>query len=183
MNKKDRFVKISEFVPNLIVSLQYATKENITGQVIYPFKEAYLRQGTAEKLLFTQEKLQKTGHQLIIWDAFRPVYAQFLLWQAVPEATFVADPRSGYSNHSKGNTLDVTLADHAGHLLPMPTGFDAITQKANRAYEGISKEAKENALYLEEAMCTAGFTGYFHEWWHYEDTEVYPVEHQFLPAE
>lgn len=181
MNKK-AFVNIEEFVPNCIVDLRYATKNNFTGKEIYNFHNAYVRLGTAQKLKKVQNELDGEGYILVILDAYRPVAAQFVLWEAVPDPTFVADPFAGFSNHSRGNTVDITLANENGIFLEMPTAYDAITPLASRAYEGITDVAKQNALFLEEVMYAHGFTGYFHEWWHYEDAETYPVEHNFLPS-
>lgn len=179
--QKDMFVNIKEMVPDCIIDLRYATKNNFTGKVIYTFHDAYVRLGTAEKLKVVQRELSKKGYTLVILDAYRPITAQFALWEVVPDPTFVADPFAGFSNHSRGNTVDVTLADTDGTFLEMPTAFDAITPLASRAYEGITARAKQNALLLEEVMYKNGFTGYFHEWWHYEDEDTYPVEHDFLP--
>lgn len=180
--EKEAFVDIKQVVLDCIVDLRYATKNNFTRNVIYPFQTAYVRLGTAEKLAKVQQTLSKNGYSLVVWDAYRPVSAQFALWACVPDPTFVADPTTGFSNHSRGNTVDITLADKNGVLLEMPTMFDAITPLASRAYEGITSTAKSNAMLLERVMCMHGFTGYFHEWWHYEDVEEYPVEHTFLPS-
>lgn len=56
------------------------------------------------------------GYCLKIWDAYRPVRAQFRLWEVCPNPVYVANPNTGDSSHSKGNTVDVTLvrADGGG---------------------------------------------------------------------
>ena len=87
----------------------------------------------------------------------------------------------GFSSHSRGNTLDVTLVDENGVELEMPTGFDDFSAKADRDYSDCTAAAANNADILEILMEKHGFTGYAGEWWHYSDTMSYPVEREFEP--
>jgi D-alanyl-D-alanine dipeptidase len=165
------------------VELRYATEDNFTGERIYPFADAYLRYGTVKKLLLAQDTLRAKGLGLKLWDAFRPVSAQFTLWEVCPDPRYVADPRTGFSSHSRGNTVDITLVDAMGQELPMPTGFDDFSALADRNYSDCPEEAAQNALLLQSVMEEAGFTGYFGEWWHFSDTDAYTVEQTFEPLE
>ena len=74
-------VLVTDYVPGIQVDLKYAGEDNFTGQVIYDFSEAYLRYSTIQKLAAVQEILSAEGYSLLIWDAFRPVEAQFRLWE------------------------------------------------------------------------------------------------------
>ena len=71
--------------------------------------------------------------------------------------------------------------DEAGRELEMPTAFDDFTAKANRDYSDCSETAAENARLLERMMEKHGFSGYFGEWWHFTDTQDYPVDKVFEP--
>ena len=175
------FVRVKDYIPNLYEQLRYATTNNITGTIIYDFDEAYLRYGTVKKLEEANAKLNQQGYALKIWDAFRPVSAQFDLWEAMPDATYIANPNTGYSDHSRGNCIDLTLVDLAGNDVPMPTDFDDFSSLADRDYSDVSPEAAANAQILEEAMVSAGFTPYSAEWWHFTDETDYPVEEDFDP--
>lgn len=175
------FVKISDYVPNLYQELFYATEQNFTGQVIYGFEDVYLRYGTVKKLMAVSEDLAQLGLYLKIWDGFRPVSAQFKLWEVCPDPTYVANPNVGYSSHSRGNTVDLTLVDGNGVELEMPTGFDDFSAKADRNYSDCSETAAGNAQLLQLLMEKHGFSGYFGEWWHFSDTVSYPVEERFEP--
>lgn len=177
----EAFVKVSSYIPTLRQELFYATANNFTGQVIYDFEDAYLRYGTVKKLIAVSEDLAELGLYLKIWDGFRPVSAQFKLWEVCPDSTYVANPNVGYSSHSRGNTVDVTLVDANGQELEMPTGFDDFSSKADRDYSDCSEVSASNAKLLEILMEKHGFTGYFGEWWHYSDTVRYPVETEFEP--
>lgn len=175
------FVRVLDYIPNARQELKYATEDNFTGKVIYDFRDAYLRYGTVKKLKAVSADLAEMGIYLKIWDGFRPVSAQFALWEACPDPAYVADPNTGHSSHSRGNTVDVTIVDAEGKEFPMPTGFDDFSAKADRDYADCSEEARNNAMILELLMEKHGFTGYRKEWWHFTDTDSYPAEETFIP--
>lgn len=176
------FVRVLDYLPSASQELMYATNRNFTGQVIYDFSDAYLRYGTVKKLASVSDDLAELGLALKIWDGFRPVSAQRKLWEVCPDPSFVANPNTGFSSHSRGNTADLTLVDAAGNELEMPTGFDDFSSKADRNYSDCSKEAASHAQLLEILMEKHGFKGYSKEWWHYTDTDEYPVEEHFSPS-
>lgn len=178
---EDVFVRVLDYIPTALQELKYATADNFTGQVIYSFEDAYLRYGTVKKLMLVSRDLEELGLALKIWDGFRPVSAQFTLWEVYPDPTYVANPNKGYSSHSRGNTVDLTLVDADGQELEMPTGFDDFSARADRNYSDCSETAENNAKILEILMEKHGFKGYFGEWWHFSDTTDYPVEAVFEP--
>lgn len=177
------FVCIAEYISNVKIALPYASENNFTGKRIYDFSDAYLRYGTVKKLQKVSEELEQNGLGLIIWDGFRPVSAQAMLWEACPDPTFVSNPLTGNRSHCRGNTVDVSLYDLAtGEAVPVPTEFDDFTAAADRDYSDCSAEAAANAILLEEIMEKCGFAPYSAEWWHFTDTINYPVEESFDPA-
>ena len=175
------FVAVSDYIPGIRVDLRYATDENFTGQTIYDFTDAWLRRGTVQKLAAAQEALAEEGYGLLIWDAFRPAAAQFRLWEVCPDPVYVANPERGFSAHSRGNTVDVTLVTPAGETVEMPTGFDDFTALADREYSDVPEPAASHARLLEDVMTDCGFRPYQGEWWHFTDTDDYPVEETFTP--
>lgn len=176
------FVRILDYIPTARQELKYATEDNFTGTVIYDFHDAYLRYGTVKKLMAVSADLAEMGIYLKIWDGFRPVSAQFKLWEVCSDNTYVADPNTGFSSHSRGNTVDLTIVDGEGKEFPMPTGFDDFSARADRDYADCSEEERNNAVILEILMEKHGFRGYAGEWWHYSDTDAYPVEEGFRPS-
>lgn len=175
-------VAVADYLPEVSVDLKYTGTENFTGQKIYDFSTAYLRYGTVAKLAEVQKDLQELGYSLKIWDAFRPVSAQHRLWEVCPDRRYVANPNTGFSDHSRGNTVDVTLVDSTGREVEMPTGFDDFTKKADRDYRDCTRTAADNALILQVLMEKHGFIGYQNEWWHFTDAVTYPVEETFSPG-
>lgn len=174
------FVKVTDYLPDVVIDLAYATDENFTGKVIYDFSDCYLRYGTVKKLMQVQEKVKESGFRLKIWDGFRPFSAQEKLWQICPDPTYVSNPATGSNSHCKGNTVDITLVYMDGAEVEMPTGFDDFSTLADRDYSDCPAEAGKNAEFLENIMEEAGFKPYFGEWWHFSDTTDYPVEREFL---
>lgn len=177
----DAFVRVLDYLPTARQMLFYATQDNFTGQRIYDFYDVYLRYGTVKKLQTVAEILQEQGLYLKFWDGFRPVRAQFRLWEVCPDSNFVANPNVGYSSHSRGNTVDLTLVDGEGKELEMPTGFDDFSARADRDYTDCTEIQAANARLLERVMEENGFSGYYGEWWHFTDTVDYPVELEYEP--
>lgn len=175
------FVRVLDYIPAARQELLYATDRNFTGEVIYDFHDAYLRYGTVKKLMAVSADLAELGMYLKIWDGFRPVSAQYKLWEVCPDSSYVANPETGFSSHSRGNTVDLTLVDKNGAEFPMPTGFDDFSAKADRDCADCTEEERNNAVILELIMEKHGFTGYRREWWHYSDTDSYPVDEGFQP--
>ncbi|MDO5399782.1 MAG: M15 family metallopeptidase [Eubacteriales bacterium] len=180
--RDSNFVRVSDFIPNITVDLRYATGDNFTGEVIYSFQDAYLRYGTVKKLMEVSRVLSQQGLYLKIWDAFRPYSAQWKLWEVCPDSTYVSNPETGSSSHCRGRSVDVTLVDSQGQELEMPSQYDDFSALADRDYSDCSAEAAQNAMLLQEAMERFGFTGYQKEWWHFSDTDEYPVDESFDPA-
>lgn len=167
------FVKITDYIPDIVVDLKYATADNFTGTIIYDFKDAYLRYGTVKKLAVAQEKFKSMGYYIKIWDAYRPFAAQEKLWQVCPNPRYVANPANGMKTHNLGGTIDMTLVTFAGNEVEMPTTFDDFSLKADRDYSDVSETAAENARMMEGVMTECGFRGYAGEWWDYSDTTAY----------
>ena len=90
------FVRVRDYLPDVLQELPYAGTENFTGHRIYEFTEVFLRYGTVKKLQAVCAELAGQGLTLKIWDGFRPVSAQFRLWEVCPDDTYVASaPTAG----------------------------------------------------------------------------------------
>ncbi len=162
-------VEVRDLDPDLEVELKYATEDNFTGRRLYPVEVCLLRRETAEKLAAANAEFVAGGYRLKIWDAYRPLSVQEVLWEHKPDPVYVADPETG-SNHNRGAAVDVTLVDEEGREIKMPTGFDVFTEEASRSYPDMPREARENMDYLTEVMIRHGFTPIESEWWHFNDT-------------
>lgn len=179
----DDFVRVLDYIPNAAQNLRYAGIDNFTGKVIYRFQDAYLRYGTVKKLADVAAELEKLGYGLLIWDGYRPVSAQRTLFETFPDPDYVSPPGVGEQSHCRGKAIDLTLYRlDTGTELLMPSEFDDFSAFADRDYGEVSAEAAANATLLQTVMERHGFTGYSKEWWHFTDTNDYPVEEYFDPA-
>lgn len=181
-SKNNLLVRVADYIPDIVVELRYASENNYTGKAVYDFQDAYLRYGTVQKLLKVQEQLRKQGYSLKIWDAFRPIGAQYILWEAHPDETYVNNPDKDPSAHTQGDTVDVTLVDAQGNELDMPSDYDVFSTQGDRDYTDCTPEQKSNALILQNAMKNAGFSAYYAEWWHFSDKDSYSDNTAFDPA-
>ncbi len=172
----NELVRVSDYIADAEIDIKYATADNFTKGKIYDFDDAYLRYGTVMKLRKAAEVLREQGYRIVIWDGYRPQSAQFVLFENTPDPTYVSDPNKGFSSHSSGGTVDITLVKLDGSSVEMPSGFDEFSDKANRNYDDVSKIAAQNSKLLEKAMQDAGFKGYSAEWWHYSDTDSYEFD-------
>ena len=172
----NELVRVTDYITDAKIDIKYATSDNFTGGKIYDFDDAYLRYGTVMKLKKAADALRTQGYRIVIWDGFRPQSAQFTLFENAPDPTYVSDPNKGFSSHSSGGTVDITLANADGVLLEMPSGFDEFSAKGDRNYDDVSETAGNNSKLLEKAMTDAGFKGYSKEWWHYSDTDSYEYD-------
>ena len=175
-------VRVADFIPSIQELLIYATEENFTEVQIYDFYNAYLRYGTVKKLAAVCDELETLGLGILIWDGFRPVSAQAALWEICPDPRYVSNPVTGTRAHCRGNAVDLTLIDlETGERCLMPTDFDVFSDLADRDYSDCDPEAAANARLLETIMEKHGFKPYRAEWWHFTDTDSYPVEEEFEP--
>ena len=112
--------------------------------------------------------LRRYQYGLKIWDAYRPVAVQAMLWQASHNSDYVANPEIGAGSlHSWGIAVDATLVDSRIRDVRMPTDFDDFTPAAMLPYMGSSLEVRRNLRLLRYAMHQAGFCGLRTEWWHF----------------
>lgn len=167
----DPLIDVQVLIPDAVLDIRYATRNNLTGAPLYPFAAAFLRRSSAAKLARAAAALRAKGLRLVIYDAYRPLSAQKALWAAKPDARFVADPAKG-SSHNRGGAVDAALADADGRPLAMPSDFDDFGPRGRHGAAGVPREAARNAETLKSAMEAAGFVSLADEWWHYRDSEA-----------
>jgi len=161
-------VDLAALIPDAVLDLRYATRDNFLGEVVYGAAAARLRRPAAEKLVGVAAALRARGLRLVIYDAYRPLSAQRRMWALKPDRRYVADPARG-SQHNRGAAVDAALADESGRALPMPSAFDEFGPRAAHSYAGGDPAARENRRTLREAMEAGGFLALEEEWWHYAD--------------
>jgi zinc D-Ala-D-Ala dipeptidase len=180
------FVDAATVVPGLIVDMRYAGTHNFVGRPIdgYQKPRCLLTQPAANALAGVARDLASRGLLIKVFDCYRPTraVANFVRWardlkDTTGKSEFYPDVdkrtlfRDGYiaaySGHSRGSTMDLTLARADGTALDMGTPFDFFSPKSWTADRSIGTQAHANRLLLADAMRRRGFRGYDKEWWHF----------------
>jgi zinc D-Ala-D-Ala dipeptidase len=124
------FVYLREVAPSIVQDMRYAAAKNFTGKPVpgYDAAECVLKRGAGEAMRQAQEKAQKLGYSLKVYDCYRPARAvrAFLAWAAAPEdgrtkryyprlqkSRLVPEYIAAQSQHSTGFAVDLTLVPAA----------------------------------------------------------------------
>jgi zinc D-Ala-D-Ala dipeptidase len=180
------FVDAATVVPGLIAEMRYATAHNFTGRPIdgYEARHCLLTKEAASALAAVARDLAPQGLFIKAFDCYRPTRAveNFIRWardfnDQVARAEFYPNVdkrtlfRDGYiasrSGHSRGSTIDMTLARADGTELDMGTHFDFFSPRSWTADASINPEQHANRMLLVAAMRRHGFRNYDKEWWHF----------------
>lgn len=170
-------LNIQELDSTILVDVRYATKNNFTGKILYSSSKVYLIKEAAESLVNVNNYLKtKYGYKIKIFDGYRPLSVQKIMWSIIPDERYVANPEKG-SRHNRGCAVDLTLVDSLNNELDMGTGFDDFTERSHRDYKELPDEVIKNRKILEEAMTRFEFIPLETEWWHFDfkDWKKYPL--------
>src|ERR1700722_5094121 len=178
------FVDAATVVPGLIVDARYAGSHNFVGRPIdgYEAPRCLLTNAAAQALAGVAQDVAKYGLVIKVFDCYRPgragansVHWARALDDAAGKKEFYPDVdkrtlfRDGYisprSGHSRGSTVDLTLAHPDGRELDMGTPFDFFSPKSWPNDAGMSHTAMVNRGELANAMRHHGFRPYEKEWW------------------
>lgn len=183
------FIDISSLLPQAQVHMAYLGSNNFVGTKVdgYAANKCYLQQNAAQALVKAQQAAEAKGYTLWIFDCYRPQRAvnHFMRWAAdladtstktgyypnLPKDKLVGEYIAEKSGHSRGSTIDLTLAarNSAGQWQPLDMGspFDMFDPVSNVGTSLISAGQTANRQLLENIMLEAGFKVYSMEWWHF----------------
>lgn len=172
-------VELIKLDPAIILDIRYASKNNFMGEKFYSRPVAMMQRPAAEALVRVNQKLEKLGYGLKVFDAYRPWYVTKMFWDATPseQKLFVANPALG-SRHNRGCAVDLTLFDRkTGKEVWMGAGYDEFSPRAFPDYPVDSSSARWHRELLRTTMESEGFEIYDYEWWHfdYRDWKKYPI--------
>lgn len=160
------FVNLRDYDAGFIYDMKYASTDNFLKARVYDCGECYLRLKTVKALVEARRQAAKHGLCIKLFDCYRPVDVQRKMWAIVPNARYVANPKTG-SIHNRGGAVDITLTDSLGQEIDMGTKFDDFSKKAAHDYVRLPKKIRKNREMLREIMESAGFNALNSEWWHY----------------
>ncbi len=159
-------VDISLFSDKFIIKMRYAEKNNFLDTILYPCAKCLLRYEVLKDLLKAEEEFEKDGYRILIYDCYRPLRVQKLMWKKIPVIGLVANPKTG-SRHNRGSAVDLSLTDLYGNELDFGTPHDDFSKKARTFYSDLPDTVKVNRIYLRKIMEKHNFKGINSEWWHF----------------
>lgn len=201
------FVYVDEAVAGVKLEIRYATPHNFVGRPIdgYLKPRAILTRQAAEALDAVQAELKPFGLGLKVFDAYRPrrAVAHFVRWaedlgDAAMKQEFYPTVKKedlfkdGYiaarSSHSRGSTVDLTLAPLAGATpgeeLDMGSPFDFFGPPSWPDSPAAGPAQRAHRLLLRTLMLKHGFAPYPQEWWHFTlKNEPFPDTYFDFPVE
>ncbi len=161
-----KLIEITEQKYNIKIDLAYRKNNNFTKKKIYNHNKCFIHKDALPNLLSSIKVANMLGYRLKIYDAYRPVEAQKILWENTPDENFITPPEKG-SPHSRGIAIDLTLMKN-NKPIDMGTKFDYLEKKSYHGDTSISNKAQKNRIILLGIMITAGWDFYKNEWWHYQ---------------
>jgi D-alanyl-D-alanine dipeptidase len=196
------FVDAATVVPGLIADMRYAGSHNFTGRPVdgYEAPRCLMTREAATALAGAARDLTGQGLVFKVFDCYRPAraVANFERWardinDTLGKAEFYPDVdkrtlfRDGYiasrSGHSRGSTVDLSLARADGGDLEMGTPFDFFSPKSWTADPTVTATQHGNRMLLATTLRRHGFYGYDKEWWHFTlRSEPYPNTYFDFPV-
>lgn len=163
-------VDLRQVLPDSEFDILFANGKNITGKSLYPAIPLIETQ-TGEMIRQAEEIFERDGYRIKIYDAYRPKWAQYELYDKVQDNKYIANPYNGNSWHNLGRAVDMSLVNiETGEELEMPTPMHTFSSDAQRlASDRWTEEAKKNVDYMTEVMTSVGFDTIKTEWWHFEN--------------
>ena len=73
-------VLIQDEIPDIKTDVRYATTNNFTGKILYPSDKVYFRKCALDSLAKVQAELCAKGLSLKVYDAYRPLSVQKIMW-------------------------------------------------------------------------------------------------------
>ena len=90
-----KLVDVTNINSRICLDIRYATTNNIVRKAVYSMAKAFLQEEAAAALSLVQHDLETEGFGLKIWDAYRPLAVQHLLWACMPDETLCCQSRNG----------------------------------------------------------------------------------------
>lgn len=192
------FVYLDEIIPSAQYEIRYYSDNNFIGTRIDGYKAplAIFTRTAAAALKKVSDDLEGKGYILRIYDAYRPQQAvnHFVRWSQ--DASDIKMKQQYYpkldkrnlfklgfiakkSGHSRGSTIDLTLAyKKTGALVDMGSPFDFFGEISYYNTTLVSSTQHANRKILKDAMSKQGFKPYAKEWWHFTlIKEPYPQKY------
>lgn len=184
-NNEDELVNLQELSDDFVYEMRYATANNFIAEQLYDCAKCMLRPEVAEALVKANEYFMSIGYRIRIYDCYRPLDVQKIMWNKVPRAGYVGNPYGNGSIHNRGAAVDMTIETMDECHVDMGTEFDHLGPAAHINNYNFPKGIINNRNLLFEGMKKFGFSPIRTEWWHfhYKKTHSYSILNVPLPCD
>lgn len=204
MASSDVLIDAGEAVEGVVTDIRYAGENNFMGRPVAGYRAAkcWLSREATFALSKAQRLAKAQGLAILIYDCYRPQRAvdDFVKWVSANEdeptkAAYYPNVQRGElidrgyiasrSGHSRGSTIDLTLiAIESGQPLNMGTPWDYFDARSHTASKEVDEATIKNRQTLKRIMESAGFKGYYAEWWHFTlNNEPFPDTYFDIPIQ
>lgn len=182
---QSNLVNIADLSSEFAYEVRYATDNNFIGEVLYDCSVCVLQKEVAEALVKANEYFCEQGYRIRLYDCYRPLDVQKLMWAKVPKIDYVANPYADGSVHNRGAAVDMTIETLDGCFMDMGSDYDHFGPEAHIDNESHSEEVLANRKILFDGMRQFGFKPIRTEWWHfsYKKNSSYSIMNEPLPCE
>lgn len=184
-NLEEELVNLQDLSDDFVYEMRYATPNNFIGEQVYDCAKCLLRPEVAEALVKANEYFITIGYRIRIYDCYRPLDVQKIMWNKVPRAGYVGNPYGNGSVHNRGAAIDMTIETLEECHVEMGSEFDHLGPASHIDNFNFQSEILNNRKILFEGMKKFGFSPIRTEWWHfhYKKTYSYVILNVPLPCE
>ena len=178
----DTLVNVIDFDSSLVLDISKATENNFWHIQFYDCQKCMLRKEIAKDLAQANIEFKNSGFRIKLWDCYRPLSVQKVIYNIMPNPKYVMPPSIG-SDHNRGAAVDITLVDSIGNELDMGTTYEVFSYQSKRIYTNFSDTILENRKFLKIVMEKHNFQSYNGEWWHFKHKNARDYEILDIPIE
>ena len=150
---KNELVDMRLYLPDAVYEQLFATERNVTGAPLYPRAIPLMQKDTITKLMKAYDRFKADGYTLKVYDAYRPIRVQRILFNIVKNKHWIADPSTTASNHNRGCAIDLSLIiDETGEEIETPTPMHTFTDESARTCKTCIYSDLSNVVYINKIM-------------------------------
>jgi len=178
-------IRLSELSSEFSYEIRYATDDNFLGKVLYECEDCLLERTVALALVKANHYFCELGYRIKIYDCYRPLEVQKIMWKEMPNPMYIASPYDKGSIHNRGAAVDLTLETLEGCFVDMGTDYDHFGKDAHIDNNELPNNVLENRKLLLDGMKRHGFQTIRTEWWHFSHLAMYryPIQNTPLPCD
>ncbi len=178
--EKDSLVDVGSADSSFVLEISKAGVDNYWHRRFYDCPKCMLQHQVAIDLIAANQEFHKLGYSIKLWDCYRPLDVQRVLYRICSNPRYIMPPHIG-SDHNRAAAVDITLVDSKGQELDMGTDYEDFSHKTSRGYKNFPDTILSNRELLKTIMEKHNFKSYSREWWHFRHIKARSYELLNIP--